>query len=1170
MTRICVATAALLFAGGCFDAAVPADVELLCTATAQCPNRTVCFVIAGEVGRCVGADTACMVEVRERDRQGAVEDETACVVGGGEGACFAGLCLAARCGDGVENGADECDDGNGFDTDGCTSACLLARCRDGILRDGGALFGLCADGDTTCEECDDGNAGRGDGCDDNCRVERCGNGRQDEGEECEAANADDATCTPACRRPVCGDGFIERDVEACDDGDTLAGDGCAADCSKVERCGDGVVDVAAGEGCDDGNANPSDGCDDGCHLTRWVARAVTGAGPPATDNLVAFADASFDGVFLASSHRVLRVDAATGLLTHVAGDGQRFPRGVDDLATRASFGGLSGVFSGVAGGLFALDRVETGRSELLRIDGATRLLTRVVDPANGSTLDNVTSGATTSFGDFFFLQGGTLRRIDAATDAIVAVPTFLPPGERPTRVVVDADDRVLVGTDANHVRRVDGDGTPDITLHRLSAFAVAPDGTLVGRAGRDVVHVDALDTLRLIAPDAAPDAVFADRLGGVWLARAATVSRFDLDEAVAAANSGSPLPTPTVMVRAGVAPSELRALESEPPDGAVAVDAAGRPCLLQGSKVLCAGADDVIREEADLPGAVDLVRAVDDPATLLALVQRGPDAIVVRITRGVGVVDVVAFASVNARRLAVDTSQVLVASARQVFAAPLAGGAVVVLAGSGADPGATPAVDGPAATTAIAVVDVDVAADGAVLVADERQIVWRVAGGALTRPFSGGSAAVVALHDVVALPSGAFVLISGGDRDLGPSIVQVQDDGAATVVSRDQGFLNSGMRSDDDVLPADAIFCTAGRAAAAPDGALVVRSVCEMGLEQLVGNLTRAGGEAFVWRVSPTTPRRIGILWGRVEPSLAPFAQASLDAPTGVAVAPDGALLIASGLREALTSPLSGTTGGFVMRVDVDVGRVDAVVGHRFGAGVTGRARSAPMLGALGGIGLAGQQLLVARAGLLQVVDLVDPAQPSTWVTGPPLAVLPGPPGALAIRPGTDDVVLALPGDHTIRRGDGSLVAGRPGLPGFAGDGASSNARFRSPRGVIVDDDGTIFIADTGNGRVRAIDPAGEVRTVFFDPAGLPAPRALALDTRGNLVVAGGGAITLIPRNAQGQLEARTALALFTAIDPLAGVTRCLAGVTFRGDDELYAVDECTGLLLELRREAVP
>lgn len=69
---------------------------------------------------------------------------------------------------------------------------------------------------------------------------------------------------------TCGNGKVESG-EACDDGNRVGGDYCAADCSRVTAvCGDGVVQV--GEACDDGNGILTDGCLDtptaGCVLAR--------------------------------------------------------------------------------------------------------------------------------------------------------------------------------------------------------------------------------------------------------------------------------------------------------------------------------------------------------------------------------------------------------------------------------------------------------------------------------------------------------------------------------------------------------------------------------------------------------------------------------------------------------------------------------------------------------------------------------------------------------------------------------------------------------------------------------------------------------------------------------------------------------------------------------------
>ena len=71
-------------------------------------------------------------------------------------------------------------------------------------------------------------------------------------------------------------------------------------------------------------------------------------------------------------------------------------------------------------------------------------------------------------------------------------------------------------------------------------------------------------------------------------------------------------------------------------------------------------------------------------------------------------------------------------------------------------------------------------------------------------------------------------------------------------------------------------------------------------------------------------------------------------------------------------------------------------------------------------------------------------------------------------------------GNHVIWRWTAGVVerfAGT-GVRGFAGDkGQAADALLADPRGVAVDLQGVVFIADTGNGRVRRIGPEGVIET---------------------------------------------------------------------------------------------
>lgn len=78
----------------------------------------------------------------------------------------------------------------------------------------------------------------------------------------------DDFCLMGWNGPVarCGDGALDHG-ELCDDGNSLDGDGCQADCTDTPAaaCGNGVVEGA--EACDDGNGEPGDGCEPSCVVT---------------------------------------------------------------------------------------------------------------------------------------------------------------------------------------------------------------------------------------------------------------------------------------------------------------------------------------------------------------------------------------------------------------------------------------------------------------------------------------------------------------------------------------------------------------------------------------------------------------------------------------------------------------------------------------------------------------------------------------------------------------------------------------------------------------------------------------------------------------------------------------------------------------------------------------
>lgn len=210
------------------------------------------------------------------------------------------VCTTA-CGDGFVAGSEECDDGELVGGDGCSATCVVERrfvCCIGA--DGGSTCNRgnapcstdkCGDGIRDAKEaCDDGNTEDFDGCSKSCEIQLgffCLHPVTDGPDEC---------------TPICGDGLLVR-RESCDDANTLDGDGCSRlcavetgfQCTRLREkslcyatCGDGRR--TGDEKCDDGNRFNLDGCSTKCRVeagfvceaggvfTRDFCRPVCGDG----------------------------------------------------------------------------------------------------------------------------------------------------------------------------------------------------------------------------------------------------------------------------------------------------------------------------------------------------------------------------------------------------------------------------------------------------------------------------------------------------------------------------------------------------------------------------------------------------------------------------------------------------------------------------------------------------------------------------------------------------------------------------------------------------------------------------------------------------------------------------------------------------------------------------
>jgi DNA-binding beta-propeller fold protein YncE len=158
-------------------------------------------------------------------------------------------------------------------------------------------------------------------------------------------------------------------------------------------------------------------------------------------------------------------------------------------------------------------------------------------------------------------------------------------------------------------------------------------------------------------------------------------------------------------------------------------------------------------------------------------------------------------------------------------------------------------------------------------------------------------------------------------------------------------------------------------------------------------------------------------------------------------------------------------------------------------------------------------------------------------------ALLQGPKAVYAAPGG--DLYIADSGNERVRRVDRggiiTTIAGT-GVAGFAGDGGpATTAQFDGPRGVAGDSAGNLYVADDNNHRIRRIDPSGAITTVAgtgtagFSGDGGPALSA-QLDHPRGLAVDGRGAVFIAD-----SMSARIRM-----VDP-AGVMATVAGCGRQG-----------------------
>ena len=113
-------------------------------------------------------------------------------------------------------------------------------------------------------------------------------------------------------------------------------------------------------------------------------------------------------------------------------------------------------------------------------------------------------------------------------------------------------------------------------------------------------------------------------------------------------------------------------------------------------------------------------------------------------------------------------------------------------------------------------------------------------------------------------------------------------------------------------------------------------------------------------------------------------------------------------------------------------------------------------------------------------------------------------PEGLALR-ADGSVVVTSAADHQVRSvapdGTVKIIAGL-GVEGLSGDGGPADVgRLSHPTGIAVGPDGSVWVCDTGNDRIRHIGSDGVIITVVDKTSGIEGPVGIVVDPTFGMVI---------------------------------------------------------------------
>jgi RHS repeat-associated protein len=215
-------------------------------------------------------------------------------------------------------------------------------------------------------------------------------------------------------------------------------------------------------------------------------------------------------------------------------------------------------------------------------------------------------------------------------------------------------------------------------------------------------------------------------------------------------------------------------------------------------------------------------------------------------------------------------------------------------------------------------------------------------------------------------------------------------------------------------------------------------------------------------------------------------ANAALSQPQGVVAMDDGSLIVADYMQNAIRRiDANGTMTTLISGVTGD----NPVVNHT--------------LTSADGIALGPRQELyvvdIDRVLRYEAGTLTTIAGGGTETADGSLATNAQFTEVSSVAAATDGTVyISDRGANKVRKvlADGSIVTiAGAGTVGFSGDGLNATlAELSGPRGLAVGPDGSVYVADQGNGRIRRITPDGLIYTVIGGGKNAPVDGKLATD----------------------------------------------------------------------------